>query len=213
GSIKELLLHGEDITQKDRAGQTPLIFATRRQQTAAVRALCDLGADPNMRDNLGLAPLHVGITASDLHEAHALLEAGVGLDLNVADTNGLTPLHYAAEALMVEPARVLVNSGARVNATNGWGQSSLHVAASVSVNDSSADVIDHLLRWGAEEEAVDQNGKTPANVLGINARLANGIQVQNLAIDIRARRLLVNADADRRERRWRRRCFPVMWRA
>jgi hypothetical protein len=54
GQVKALLANGADANERTGGGQTPLILATIFGHTHLIPLLLDAGADPQLRDNLGL---------------------------------------------------------------------------------------------------------------------------------------------------------------
>ena len=52
--MKALLANGADVNERTGGGQTPLILATIFGHTHLIPLLLDAGADPQLRDNLGL---------------------------------------------------------------------------------------------------------------------------------------------------------------
>jgi TonB family protein len=54
GAVKALLADGADVNERTGGGQTPLILATIFGHTHLIPLLLDAGADPQLRDNLGL---------------------------------------------------------------------------------------------------------------------------------------------------------------
>lgn len=53
-AVSALLANGADVNERTGGGQTPLILATIFNHTHLVPVLLDAGADPQLRDNLGL---------------------------------------------------------------------------------------------------------------------------------------------------------------
>jgi ankyrin repeat protein len=91
---------------RDACGQPALDHAIYRGPVALVRALLDLGADPNYTDAGGFPSLFAAIDrdAPDRHEVLALLLAA-GADVNQRGFNDYTVLHQAAcrdDAVAVE---------------------------------------------------------------------------------------------------------------
>jgi ankyrin repeat protein len=80
---------------------------------ALVRALLDLGADPNAEDDAGFPTLFAAIdrTASDRAEVLAMLLAA-GADVGQRGVNDYTPLHYAACREDVASVELLLAHGA-----------------------------------------------------------------------------------------------------
>lgn len=54
GAVKALLANGANVNERTSGGQTPLILATIFGHTHLLSLLLDAGADPELRDNLGL---------------------------------------------------------------------------------------------------------------------------------------------------------------
>ncbi|HEY0727275.1 MAG TPA: ankyrin repeat domain-containing protein, partial [Pyrinomonadaceae bacterium] len=54
GAVNAVLANGADVNERTRGGQTPLILATIFGHTHLIPLLLDAGADPQLRDNLGL---------------------------------------------------------------------------------------------------------------------------------------------------------------
>ena len=54
GAVKAVLANGADVNERTGGGQTPLILATIFGHTHLIPLLLDAGADPQVRDNLGL---------------------------------------------------------------------------------------------------------------------------------------------------------------
>jgi ankyrin repeat protein/TonB-like protein len=54
GAVKALLANGADVNERTGGGQTPLILATIFGHINLILLLLDAGADPQLRDNLGL---------------------------------------------------------------------------------------------------------------------------------------------------------------
>ena len=78
-------------TDLDRAGRSPLHYASVDADEAAARELIDSGADVNLADRCGLTPLYFAAQAQSPSITALLLDAGA--DLNVQNAVGSTPLH------------------------------------------------------------------------------------------------------------------------
>ncbi|PRP85762.1 ankyrin-1-like [Planoprotostelium fungivorum] len=170
---------------------TPLHYAASSGHLNAVKKLIQLGADINPKSSNGWTPLHSAMSGSEYVVAH-LLKAGS--DVNAADEQGLTPLHIACangsasiidrllrykvdkEARTVLGATPLIlaatsgsyfalesmlNAGAKVNVSvPGNGRTPLHFAAEVGRKDN----VRMLISWKADYKAVDNMGRTPADM-------------------------------------------------
>ena len=54
GAVSALLANGADVNERTSGGQTPVILATIFGHTHLLPLLLQAGADPHLRDNLGL---------------------------------------------------------------------------------------------------------------------------------------------------------------
>lgn len=84
--------------------------------------------------------------------------SGANLERKIA-THGRTALHVAAGTERSVAVEILLRSGAPVNATDGRGQTALHIAARGYCND--ARIMEVLLEAGASQYMKDNNGKFP----------------------------------------------------
>ena len=71
-TVSSLLASGADVNETTNGGQTALILAIIFGHTKLVRMLLNAGADPQMRDNLGLNAVEWA-QRRGLHEAYAIL--------------------------------------------------------------------------------------------------------------------------------------------
>ncbi|KAL6637604.1 hypothetical protein ACP70R_025176 [Stipagrostis hirtigluma subsp. patula] len=95
-TCKHLVEHlGFDINSgaSDGSGMTPLACAVSHGKAVAVRYFLDKGADPNMQDFIGFAPLHYAAKQGDDGMARLLLSRGASVDIFSSEG---TPLHVAA---------------------------------------------------------------------------------------------------------------------
>ena len=109
----------------DHAAATPLHDAIEQNDVAAVVALLDAGADPNLKNERGLSPLLLSMNVSGDTTAVivALLDAG-------ADPNrSYPPVLRAAYRGIPETITALLGAGANPNARDRKGNTPLHRAA------------------------------------------------------------------------------------
>ncbi|CAM9863379.1 unnamed protein product, partial [Laminaria digitata] len=206
---------------------SPLDVAARCGQIEVIREFARHGVDMNAARSasVGSGSLHEAASANQAGAVDALIEAGADIDAQTSPWVGSTPLHSAVSGSALEAMLALLRHGARVLAVPPrapWGGdgtgtrnlSPLHLAARKSGMDGAAEMVDLLLRWGADETELDGEGLTAAQQIDYYYRM---LYVRNpppagqmfwfrgpkaVAGMDRVRNLLANAPADRA---WRRR--------
>ena len=104
---KIILERNVDVNQQNQFGDTALHFATRSSNHSPdleelVKLVCEKGADPNHKNQTGLAPLQVGYCSDKV--AKHLVDAGAKLSLNYAIRLG--DLDWARNELKTNPNAV-----------------------------------------------------------------------------------------------------------
>ena len=199
---------GASVADKDKSGfgNTPLHIAAREGNTEMIQLLVWKGlADIDALDDCQCSPLHAAVLCG--REASALALMADGADVHLQFGEG-TILHKAAAGGQVEVIRAAIKHGVHVNAQDGRHSTPLHRAALRIWAHGAADVVDCLLRSGADETILNNAGETPATVLEDVAGDTYNDQLPH-EVD-RVRRLLANAPADRA---WRRRGYLMLCRA
>ncbi len=122
----------------DRHDVGALTLAAWRGHVDVVDYLLRNGADPNRRDNFGVAALHKAVGHGHLRAALRILgDGGCDVDLRVGDVASAVPTHYRAVSRH---------------------QTALHVACYPVPN---AKLAAALLRYGADPNLRDDSGNTP----------------------------------------------------
>jgi ankyrin repeat protein len=122
-----------------------------------VRELLAKGADPNVRDDEGRAPLHQAVLGNSVGLVGLLLEAKA--NVNATDQHGWTPLHFAAQEYLPEIARILLAKGADPNARDDEGCSVLWRAVFSAAG--RFDLVRLLSKSGARDDLANLEGVTP----------------------------------------------------
>jgi cytohesin len=142
-----------------------LSVAVRRGDMQVVARLLAAGADPDVKDLDGDAPLH--ITAEQCRSDLAELLLKHGADPNARDRHGFTSLHIAVWVRCGAVVEPLLRHGADPNARDAGGRTPLHRAA----DEGCADVAELLLDYGADPNVVDRGGWTPLHLVDIHVDL------------------------------------------
>jgi ankyrin repeat protein len=157
--VAGLLDEGANINARNQHGQTPLFCAletliseTLYQETDKVLCLLECGADVNLCDITGVAPLHLATHRWSIEVMAALLDKGA--DIEVKDCLGRTPLFYAC---CLDKVEFLVEKGANVNVRTKHGLSLLHHAAELL----DVEMMAYFLDKGIDIESCDDKGNTP----------------------------------------------------
>jgi len=157
-NFRRMLDFTQDINQLNHAGGTALHSI---DQAAFIPLLCARGAELNIRDNSGKAPLHYYVEVG-CQETVALVKTFLryGPDVNVQDNDGCTPLYYAScvDGPDEEVVSLLLAAGADPNFHDKkWGYTPLHLA----VMTHYWEIIPQLVEAGADVNLRDKEGRTP----------------------------------------------------
>jgi hypothetical protein len=155
---------------------TALLSAARWADAATVRALLELGADPDHGGKLlaetsyvWLTPLDAAIDADNPDSLRALLEGGAATETAAGD--GITPLIRAAQSGHVECVRALIEGAAALDARDGYSERTpLHHAA----HWGHREVYELLLDAGADPTLTDGDGRRAAELLEASTEPAPG---------------------------------------
>lgn len=155
--------------------ETPLCNALRRGATHLVAPLLAAGANPNLIDAQGEAPLYLAATHMSAPTCALLLSRGAAPDTGrISDsTSPLAGALLTAEGTLtdkLEVARTLLAAGADVNARDQHGRTPLFYC-------TSPELAEVLLRAGADINARDYAGNTPFDYI-TNARMKSYLLIR-----------------------------------
>lgn len=153
--VRNHLLLGADVNERNKQGWSPLHFATVRGQAKCAHVLIEFGAELNLQTGTEKVPLHFAADRGFMVLTMLLVENGA--DITARDDEGWSPLHYAAEKDRVELAAYLIEKGAEVDMQSKRGGTPLHEASA----SASPEMIVLLLENGADKTIKATNGKTP----------------------------------------------------
>ncbi|KAF1326307.1 Tkl protein kinase, partial [Globisporangium splendens] len=117
-----------------------------------VRILLEIGADVNVCDRVGAAPLHFADQRGYAEAVTLLLHYAANAD--VASSCGATALHHAAHNGQAGVVEVLIENAANVDVADSSDSSPLRYAARYG----NKNVVDALIRSNATEDPLDSNG-------------------------------------------------------
>ena len=122
-----------------------LSFAVVEGNVPRIQGLLTQGANPNVKDRLGVPTLNYAIEPGRIDIARVLLAHGA--DVHARDPLGITPLICAAIHGHSEIAKILINAGAGVNDKTDASTTALMLAR----KNGHTEVVELLKRAGAKE--------------------------------------------------------------
>lgn len=128
-------------------GETALHIVTARRDAVWIRFLTKRGANPNIRDKNGLAPLQLAVTLGFVEGAEALVKAGA--EVEITDSSGETPLISAVHRRDVSLIRLLLANGGNPDRADNSGRTARDYAQLMNANSS---ILAEFARADAERE-------------------------------------------------------------
>lgn len=200
--VNMLLTAGADVNIREcNDGTTVLVTAAQHGYMDILHAILRHGADLDAVDEWDrCSVLHMAAkNGGPAGAIHALVESGA--DIKLKNSDGLTPLECATKHNNGEAMRALLQYGAEGEAQ---ATSMLRLACEEQYGGGLDTTVDILLRFGANDMAVDGNGRTPLDLLDLDpVDLDSSYDFDEEEVE-RARLLLIGA------RTWRRRGWVVM---
>lgn len=130
--------------------------AVLKDDSLTIKEALKNGADINVRDKYGATPLMTAARWGNIPMVRFLLKNGATPNQPRSEA-GRMALHVACAYYGgMQICKALIAAGADVNAVTLKGETPLMMAAS----NGKADVVELLLRLGADKQKKDQNGKT-----------------------------------------------------
>ena len=195
--VRALLAAGADVLPRhgDR-DCSAMDEAVCKGYVEVVEAIILAGADPDAGDCTRYRALHRAAYENQAASVKALLDRGVEIDPR--DDDASTPVHFAAQQGSINALLVLLEHGADPNAVDGNQDSPLHLAGLyLDDPDRLFEVVEALLRWGANENALNTERKRPIDLVMVPSVVT----------------LLQRAPSKRRDGRWQRRGLLVLCRS
>ncbi|CAI5711852.1 unnamed protein product [Hyaloperonospora brassicae] len=159
--VNYLISKGADVNLCDHKGRRPLHVVKKSAEMALIiESLVNMGAEIDAMDKHGLTPLMSMCARASLEGSATLLDLGANVHC-VAWSNGFSALEFAVNSECTDLVALCLSKGSNPNAPTLDGNTSLHLAAALS----HADIIIELLQSGANLDARNRYGQTPATVL------------------------------------------------
>ncbi|XP_067833241.1 transient receptor potential cation channel subfamily A member 1-like [Heptranchias perlo] len=118
----------EDLNIIDCNGNTPLHWATEKNQAHCVQTLLDRGANPNILNNALMSPLHLAVFLNH-NSVVKVLASHKTTELNLEGDLSQTPLMLACSRDNAEGLSILLKHGAFLCKQNKLGRFAIHEAA------------------------------------------------------------------------------------
>jgi len=168
----------EEVPHQLYVGDTALHLAAAASRSLVVSALMEAGADSNAENRRGATAVHYACderrnTGQMWNPYRQTLVIGLLLDggsnIEHKDKSGSVPLFRAVRARNPQAVRCLLERGARVDTTHGRQRTTaLHIAANSTgasgtkgARSEQREIIELLLRYGADPRVRDANGNRP----------------------------------------------------
>ena len=168
--VQRLIDKGADTNLRGRSGTSPLAAAAFAGRNQVVKMLLAHGADGRAADDTGKPPIVYAAASGSLDIVKQLL--ALNIDVNARYANDLTLLMWAsgpdesvAEAQALEVVSWLVDAGAHVDDRDDRGRTALMTAA----EGNHADIVQLLLKHGADPSLRDKAGKRAADLTRLTA--------------------------------------------
>ena len=153
--LQSLVEAGHNLNAK-KNGKPVLVWAVQYGHPKAILELLKLGANINEVHFENEIPLHYAAASGTTSSVKVLLEHGAWIDH--IDTDGNTPLMWAVRRGQVSNTDLLLLNGANAKLRNVHRQTALHFA--LSTLNPEADIVQALLKSGADPNAKDKDGNT-----------------------------------------------------
>lgn len=158
--LVKYLMHSCDVNAKDKAGNTPIIWAVRKKKLHVIQYLIDCGADVKTVNESGLTLLHRVCFRGWLEVVKTLVSKGC--DINAKDELGKTPALFAADNFHLEVILYLVECGAELDCSSvKSGMTLLHHACVSARFGDFYTLVQILVKKGCSINIKDVYGVTP----------------------------------------------------
>lgn len=168
-AAKILLDQGANIHDDDLYGQTGVHIAAAFGHLDIVKLLTERGANLDLGDKHGRTPLFLACSGGNLETARFLLTTMRGKghnSVNTAMNDGRTPLSKAAGRGHVEVVKMLLEETDAASAVNVQETAQRRTALHWAAYNGRTEVVDILLRQGADATIEDSKSQTALALCG-----------------------------------------------
>lgn len=153
--VRRLLAAGANVDEKSpcELEETAVHAVTRRRLTEVAEMLLLGGADVNIRDSDGRAPLHLAVNSGSAAMVGLLLRYGARTSVGFSFL--VTPLHTAAEQGRTAIVALLLRAGANSSATTFVGHTPLYSAVTNGHLETAALLLAHDPAAAAQAEIAE----------------------------------------------------------
>ena len=148
-----------EINNKSENGWTPIYKSIMANDKPGLQSLLELGANPNIQNNLGETPLYLCVESENFELFKILIEYGA--DTNIQKRNGDTPLHLIIKKKLENKyINEIFKGNANPNIKNKlYEQTPTHLSL---INKSNEDILINFWKNNADIYNIkDKNDKTP----------------------------------------------------
>lgn len=159
--VKFLVESDAHVNVRDDRGRTPLHRASDNDHLGVVSYLIQEGGAVNLPDNFGWTPIYQSIVCAELDVVQCLLENGASV--NVRDIYGMTPLIVACDRKIPRNLKVLQKTSTDFY-TRDYRACTDAVQRAMSISGNDLALVESLLDFGADVNAVGGEGKTSLRI-------------------------------------------------
>jgi ankyrin len=154
-----------DPNYGDKNEYSPMRIAIDGGHAELVKLLLDHGADPDIDPGqFGRSPLAQACDRGELEIVKLILDAGADPD---EGGDGFTPLYFSAGRNNIEITKLLIQAGAKVNL--GCPGFEKRTALIEAAQKGHREIVEYLVKQGADPNQVDENGVTPLKMAADSA--------------------------------------------
>ena len=166
--VDRLLKAGADANLMTPEHLSLLHLSVIRKDPQSAHQLVAAGADPNVVNLDGATPLMFAIMTTPIQPSMVRILVEAGTNVTQAMDGGVTPLHYATAVRQYRAAEYLLKNNAVVDQVSRGAHTSLMQATLHNFSN----MVNLLIRWGADPTHINDAGKTPRGIAKIKGFLS-----------------------------------------